>query len=108
MQYMLLIYINDTEPGPDVLMPAYDTFTSELHREGKFVYANRLEGPGRAATVRVNNGNTLVTDGPFAETKEWLCGFYIVDCKDKADAIAIAAKIPSSPYGAVEVLPVIE
>jgi hypothetical protein len=56
--------------------------------------------------VRVNNGNTLVTDGPFAETKEWLCGFYIVDCKDEEEARAIAAKVPSSPYGSIEVRPV--
>jgi len=75
---------------------------------GAWVFGGGLQPVSSATTVRLKDGEPLLTDGPFAETKEWLCGFYIVDCKDKADAIAIAAKIPSSPYGAVEVLPVIE
>ena len=108
MKYILLIRIDETEPGPEVLMPAYDALTAELKRRGSLVRADRISGPSCASTVRVRDGKPIVTDGPYAETKEWLCGVYVVDCKDRADAIAIAAKIPSSPYGAIEVLPVIE
>ena len=105
MKYLLLIRINESEPGPDVLMPAYDEFTDDLQRAGKLVRADRLLGPASASAVRVRAGKTLVIDGPYAETKEWLCGAYIVDCRDKPEALAIAARIPSAPYGTIEVVP---
>ena len=106
MKYMLLIYIDESEPGPAVLMPEYSQFTNGLQKSGKFVYANRLQGPPRARTVRVRDGKPLAMDGPFAETKEWLCGFYIVDCRDQDEALELAAKIPSARYGCIEVRPI--
>ena len=108
MKYLLLIRINESEPGPAVLMPAYDQFTEELQQGGSLISASRLSGPAGASTVRVRAGRPSVTDGPYAETKEWLCGFYVVDCRDNAEAQAIAAKIPSSPYGTIEVVPFFE
>ena len=108
MKYVMLIRIDETEPGPEVLMPAYDQFTDDLHKQGGLVRADRLSGPSHASTVRVQQGKTIVSDGPYAETKEWLCGLYVVDCKNLNEALAIAAKITSAPYGVIEVLPVIE
>ena len=82
--------------------------THELHAKGQYVLASPLEPAARAKTVRMRERKALVTDGPFAETREVLGGFYIVDVKDEAEALAIAARHPGLKYGAVEVRPILE
>ena len=106
MQYVLLIH----HEGDDVsaaelpqMMQEYMTFTQDLVKSGKFKAGDRLESSTGARTVRVRNGKTVTTDGPFAETKEQLGGYYIVDAKDLDEAIAIAARIPGARTGSIEV-----
>ena len=86
----------------------YRTFTQEIRRGGHFVAANRLLPPDAAMTVRVRNGKTTTTDGPFAETKEHIGGFYVIEARDLNEAIQIASRIPGARYGCVEVRPVAE
>jgi hypothetical protein len=104
MQYLLLI--NDDEVERD-LMPEYITFTEALRESGALVSANELQPESTATTVRVRDGETLVTDGPFIETKEWLGGYYLIDVETLDDALEWAAKIPSARYGHIEVRPVV-
>ncbi len=110
MQYMLLIY--ETE-GRDrssqeyaQLMREYMAFTEDIVKSGNFKAGDPLEPTSSATTVRVRNGKTLVTDGPFAETKEQLGGYYLVEAKDLDEAIALAARIPAVRTGSIEVRPV--
>jgi hypothetical protein len=106
MQYMLLIH-NEAEKVPaselPQMMQEYMTFTQDLVTSGKFKAGDRLESSTGAKTVRVRNGKTVTTDGPFAETKEQLGGYYIVDARDLDEAIAIAARIPGARMGSIEV-----
>jgi hypothetical protein len=106
MQYMLLIH-NEAENVSAAELPQmmqeYMTFTQELVKSGKFKAGDRLESSAGAVTVRVRNGRTVTTDGPFAETKEQLGGYYIVEARDQAEAVAIAAQIPGARIGSVEV-----
>ena len=112
MEYVLLIYVSEAEGQK--LSPAeqgqifqgYMTFTQDLTKSGKNKGGNALEGSSTATTVRVRNGKTAVTDGPFAETKEQLGGYYLVEAKDLDEAISIAARIPGAKYGSIEVRPV--
>ena len=112
MEYVLLIYTSEAEGKK--LSPAeqgqifqgYMTFTQDLTKSGKNKGGNALEGISTATTVRVRNGKTAVTDGPFAETKEQLGGYYLVEAKDLDEAISIAARIPGAKYGSIEVRPV--
>jgi hypothetical protein len=112
MQYMLLIYENEAamegrEPAQDAAMlNGYHAFTSGLISSGKFKASDRLQPTSTATTVRVEGTKTLVTDGPFAETREQLGGYYLIDATDLDDAIAIAARIPSASTGRIEVRPV--
>ena len=112
MQYMLLIYDNEkmwstmAEKERNALMGEYFAFTEELKKSGKHVAGDALQATTTATTVRVREGKRLTTDGPFAETKEQLGGYYLVNAKDLDDALAIAAKIPSSRFGSIEVRPV--
>lgn len=110
MQYMLLIYHSEAHrPSPaeqSQMMGEYMSFTQDIVKAGKFKAGDRLEGTESATTVQVRNGKTLTTDGPFAETKEQLGGYYIVDAKDLDEAITIAARIPGARIGSVEVRPV--
>jgi len=112
MQYLLLIYSSEAEetamPESELgsIMAAYGVFTKELVDSGAMVGADRLRPTSDATTVRVRDGKTLVTDGPFAETREALGGYYLVEAKDLDAATAIAAKIPTAKYGSVEVRPV--
>jgi hypothetical protein len=103
---MLLIH-NEAENIPASEMPQmmqeYMTFTQDLVTSGKFKAGDRLESAAGARTVRVRDGKTVTTDGPFAETKEQLGGYYIVDAKDLDEAIAIAARIPGARKGSIEV-----
>jgi hypothetical protein len=87
---------------------AYYAFTKDIIDRGLMQGGEALQPTNTATTVRVRNGETLTTDGPFAETKEQLGGFYIVHCKDLDEAIEIAAKIPGAHDGSIEVRPIME
>jgi hypothetical protein len=111
MQYILLIYAAEpTEAVPEELMAAeladYDAFTAHLRERGAIVAGEALDVTSTATTVRVVDGRTVTTDGPFAETKEALGGFYLVDAADLDEAIAYAAMIPAARHGSVEVRPI--
>jgi len=84
----------------------YGKFTAAISRSGNYVGANRLLPPATAATVRVRDGKVTVTDGPFAETKEQLGGYYVIEAADRDEAIRVAAKIPGAWIGCVEVRPI--
>ncbi len=86
-------------------MAAYGTFTEEIRASGHLLGGDALHPSTTATTVRVRNGETLVTDGPFAETKEQLGGFYVIEAKDADEAISIGAHIPGAAYGSIEVRP---
>jgi hypothetical protein len=105
MKYLCLVYgeEKDFEAMPDDECVAYD---QEIRDSGHCVASEALQPVHTATTVRVRNGKVSVTDGPFAETKETLAGFYLVDARDLNEAIQIAAKIPPARVGCVEVRPV--
>ena len=106
MQYLLLIYVpTDWTPDP-AERPRWMSYTQELQESGALVAGDALQGLDTATTVRVRDDETLVTDGPFAETKEMLAGYYLVDVPDLDAALGWAARIPSVGYGSVEVRPV--
>src|SRR4051794_37378864 len=111
MQYALLIYT--PEPTEDVppeaiaaQMAEYDGFTEHIRAKGAMKAGEALDSVATATTVRVVDGKTITTDGPFAETKETLGGFYLVEAADLDEAIAYAAMIPAARYGSIEVRPV--
>ena len=109
MKYMLLITNDPTQFDPanaEKLHQEYMAFTQEILDSGEMVSGEPLEGPETATCVRVRNGTTSTTDGPFAETKEVLGGFYIVDVKDLDRALEIAARIPDARTATVEVRPI--
>ncbi len=106
MQYMLLIYSQEGGPDDPEVLKRYGAFTQEVRDAGKLVAGDRLEPSTAATTVRIRNGETLTTDGPFAETKELLGGYYILECESLDEALAYAEKIPTAEHGAVEVRPV--
>ena len=112
MQYALLIYSGEdawaalSEEERNDLHAEYDAFTQELQSAGAMVGGERLEAVQAATTVRVRGGETLTTDGPFAETKEQLGGFYLIDVESLDEALEWAAKIPSARHGAIEVRPI--
>ncbi|MGI9372448.1 MAG: YciI family protein [Hyphomicrobiales bacterium] len=112
MQYMLLIYHPEgTElaygtPEFGAMMEGYRDFTNAVMGAGKMKSGDPLEPVSTATTVRVRNGNTETTDGPFAETKEQLGGFYILDCENLDEAIEYAKKIPTAAWGSIEIRPV--
>ena len=113
MQYLLLIYENDAELGKmgeaakGAMHREYGEFTQGLVKSGHMRGGAGLKPVDSATTVRVRNGKTLTTDGPFAETKEQLSGFYLVEAKDVDEAIKIASRIPSARHGSIEVRPTI-
>ncbi len=108
MQYLLLIYENEarwaTKGYDPVEMAGYGDFSKEFAKQIKG--GNALKPTTTATTVRVRDGKRLTTDGPFAETKEQLSGFYLVEAKDSDEAIHIAGKIPGAKYGSIEVRPI--
>ena len=114
MKYMLLIYDNEQEwmtMAEDVkgqLFADYMSFTEDLVASGKFIAGAPLKPTMTATSVKVREGKNLVTDGPFAETREQLGGYYLVDATDLDEAIALAARIPSAKFGTIEVRPVAE
>lgn len=112
MNYLLLIYASEAEEGKmseaamKTVMEEYNEFTKGIVQSGQFKGADRLQPTSTASTVRVRNGKVTTTDGPFAETREQLGGYYMVEAKNLDEAIAIAARIPSAKMGSVEVRPV--
>src|SRR4029077_5413449 len=86
----------------------YRQFTEEIAASGHLIGCNRLQPAETATTLRVRDGQVLLTDGPFAETKEQLGGYYVIEAKDMNEAIQIAARIPGARYGCVEVRPIAE
>lgn len=86
----------------------YRVFTDEIRNSGHFIGCNRLLPPAAATTVRVRNGKVSVTDGPYAETKEQLGGYYLIEARDLDDAIDVASKIPGAWIGCVELRPIAE
>lgn len=108
MLYMFLLHWNETNPAvsPEEAIREHFAFTEEARRRGAYVYSEALGGTAAATTVRVRDGKTMITDGPFAEAKEVMGGFYILDCKDLDEALEYAAKIPDARSSAVEFRPV--
>ncbi|HSZ64479.1 MAG TPA: YciI family protein [Terriglobales bacterium] len=113
MQYLLLIYGNEShwdkkDAGErDRVLEEYGAFTQSVAKSGHLRGANELDTTSKATTVRIRDGKRLITDGPFAETKEQLGGYYLVEAKDLDEAIGIAARIPSVRWGSIEVRPII-
>jgi hypothetical protein len=111
MKYMLLIYGDENAWTNEERQECYVESAQLCHKlsdEGVFLSANPLQLVASATSVRVREGKRLVTDGPFAETREQLGGYYLVDAKDLDEAIAIAARIPGAKKGTVEVRPLLE
>ena len=112
MKYLLSIYDDESSWGSSTpeeikeMMDAYGAFGREVEERGAYLAGEGLQPTSTATTVRVRNGERLITDGPFAETKEQLGGFYLLDCKDLDEAIELAAKIPGAKSGSIEVRPV--
>jgi hypothetical protein len=114
MRYALLIYANEqdwasqTEEQSQAVNQEYMAFTKDIIDRGLMKGGEALQSTATATTVRVRDGETLTTDGPFAETKEQLGGFYVVEAKDLDEAVEIAARIPDVRGGSIEVRPVME
>jgi hypothetical protein len=112
MNYLLLIYTNEKEfmaLGESELKKVsgeYMEFTKSIVQAGNFKAGDRLKPVSAASTVRVRNGKTAITDGPFAETREQLGGYYLIDAKNLDEATAIAARMPGAKFGSIEVRPV--
>lgn len=112
MQYLLLIYRSDAEYGRMTaddrkkLMGEYGAFTQSIIQSGHFKAGDGLQPTTTATTVRVRDGKILTTDGPFAETREQLGGYYLVEAKDLDEALGIAARIPTAKVGSIEVRPI--
>jgi hypothetical protein len=114
MRYMCTIYDEEAKLGSmskeegEAFMAEYFAFTDDIKKSGHYIAGDALEPVATATSVRVRNGKLSTTDGPFAETKEQLGGYYMINARDLNEAIQIAAKIPSSRTGTVEVRPIVE
>jgi hypothetical protein len=111
MEYMLLIYMKEdamTESERDHCYVDSAALARELHDKGQYLGAAPLHSVAVATSVQMRDGKRLVTDGPFAETREQLGGFFMVNASDLDEAIAIAARIPAAKFGTVEIRPVME
>jgi hypothetical protein len=112
MEYLLLIYGNEadineqSEAAQGALYQEFGRFTQSIVESKNFMAGHRLEDVATATTVRIREGKRLVTDGPFAETREQLGGFYMIQAKDLDEALAIAERIPSARWGSIEVRPI--
>ena len=112
MQYLLMIYHNEAEYAKidaatrQKMLGEYQAFTQSIIQSGNFKAGDRLQPISTATTVRVRDGKMLTTDGPFAETREQLGGYYLIEAKDLDSAIGIAARIPGARYGSIEVRPI--
>ena len=114
MKYILLIYANEaqwenrSEADAKAMLAEYGELARDLQRSGRMRGGDRLQPTATATTVRVREGKTLTTDGPFAETKEQLGGYFLIEAKDLDDALAVAARVPGARTGSVEVRPIFE
>jgi hypothetical protein len=114
MEYLLLIYDRESnwtemsEAERGTMMQDYGTFTNGIRESGHYKGGNPLQPVATATTVRVRDGKTMTTDGPFAETREQLGGYYLIEAKDLDDALAVAARIPSARIGSIEVRPILK
>jgi hypothetical protein len=112
MQYLLLIYGNEagmqaaSKADVEQMVAAYGAYTEALKKAGVLAGANRLQPTASASTVRVADGKSKVLDGPYAETKEQLAGYYMIDVPDLDAALSWAARCPGASFGAIEVRPV--
>jgi hypothetical protein len=112
VQYLLMICSQEDGAGPaagedeNVVLEEYGKFMAEMGERGVLLGGERLQSVTDATTVRVRDGEVLTTDGPFAETKEQIGGYFLVDCKDLDEAIEVAAKIPTARSGSIEVRPI--
>jgi len=113
MKYLLLIYENEAdwaaipEAEKGKIFQEYVDYSKRIRKSGHYVAGQALQPVATATTVRVKNGKTLTTDGPFAETREQLGGFFMVEAKDLDEAIALAAGIPGARTGSIEVRPIL-
>ncbi|MFP5380184.1 MAG: YciI family protein [Vicinamibacteria bacterium] len=114
MRYVCLIYDNEQQMAGmskdegEAFMGAYFTFTDDIKASGHYVAGEALQPVATATTLRERNGKLSTTDGPFAETKEQLGGFYMIEARDLNEALQIAARIPSVKTGTIEVRPVVD
>ena len=114
MRYLCLIYDDEstigamTKGASDAFMQEYFSFTDAIRESGHYLGGEALQPVNTATTVRVRNGRTATTDGPFAETKEQLGGFYLIEAKDLNEALQVASRIPSVRTGSIEVRPVVD
>jgi hypothetical protein len=111
VKYILLIYSDEnawTESERESCYAESTQLTHELNAKGQFLGASPLHSVATATSVRVREGKKLVTDGPFAETREQLGGYFLIDAKDLDEAIAIAERIPSARKGTIEIRPIVE
>jgi hypothetical protein len=114
MKYLCLIYDEEKKMGAmskseaDAFMGEYGAFTEGIRKSGHYLGGNALQPVHTATTVRIRHGKVSTTDGPFAETKEQLGGYYLVEATDLNEAIQVAAKIPSAREGSIEVRPIME
>ena len=113
MKYLCLIYDSEakragfSKEDGDAMRSEYMAFTDDIRKSGHMLGGEALQPTHSATTVRVRNGKVSTTDGPFAETKEQLGGFYLVEAKDLNDAIQVAARIPGAKSGSIEVRPIL-
>ena len=111
MKYMLLVYLDENALNEAERADCYvksAELAQEIHAQGQFLDASPLHPTSTATSVRVRDGRKIVTDGPFAETREQLGGYYLIDGKNLDDAIRIAERIPAARWGTVEIRPVME
>jgi hypothetical protein len=111
MRYMLMVYMDENAMNDSERQQCYvdsAALTRDLHAKGQYVAAAPLHSVSKATSVRIRNGKSTVTDGPFAETREQLGGFYIIEAKNLDDAISVAARIPPATKGTIEIRPVME
>ena len=114
MKYMLLIHDSEkswaalSEAQRQEIMGEYRRFSAEIQGSGQFLSGSQLQPTSNATSVRVRNGKRLVTDGPFAETREQLGGYFLVEAKDLDEAIGLAERLPSAQMGTIEIRPLAE
>ena len=114
MKYLCLIYDDEklfaTTPKPEIdkMMGEYRAFGESIKKSGHHIAGYQLQPIDTATTLRSRNGKVSTTDGPFAETKEQLGGFYLIEAKDLNDAVQVASRIPSVRFGSIEVRPIVE
>ena len=113
MQYLVLIYSAEGAAPPDAeringVMAEYNDYTKMLRDTGAFVAGEALQPTATATTIRIRDGQTMTTDGPFAETKEALGGFYMIEAKDLDEALRLGAACPGAKWGSIEVRPILD